>query len=234
MWLDKRFIFDRNEIVNQRSKRYSITSLRFSKILHVVGNSPTGAKRYDHIAWAHELLKPIRPKPSADEIARSNLEDGKEKTRVTHDHWERSGEFLPKYRRLPKCLPRSDPARRIQICGTYLPEVDRLQSFAVNTEPTKSHAVGNPVECLGYTINLELNPLYAAGIAKMIKIPKKILHFEPDQGLASLAREIVFLSECLHAGYGRRQSCSCAVHHRGDWFARSRHQSSNGAGILRR
>jgi len=47
----------------------------------------------------------------------------------------------------------------------------------------KSYAVGNPVECLGYTINLELNPLYAAGIAKMIKIPKKILHFEPDDGL---------------------------------------------------
>jgi hypothetical protein len=58
-----------------------------------------------------------------------------------------------------------------------------LQSFAVNTEPTKSYAVGNPIECLGYTINLELNPLYAARIAKMIKIAKKILHFEPDDGL---------------------------------------------------
>src|SRR5262245_30153813 len=80
-------------------------------------------------------------------------------------------------------------------------EVDRLQSFAVNAEPTKSYAVGNPVECLGYTINLELNPLYAAGIAKMIKIPKKIFHFEPDNTLTSVASGIVFLSGYLHTGY---------------------------------
>src|SRR5262249_11865035 len=99
------------------------------------------------------------------------------------DHWERSGEFLPKYRRLPKCLPRGDPARRIQVCGTDLPEVDRSQSFAVNTEPTNPHAFGKPVACLGCTINLAWNPPYAAPLAKMIKIPKKILHFEPDDGL---------------------------------------------------
>src|SRR5262249_44836483 len=167
MWLHKRFIFDRNEIVNQRSKRYSVTSLRFSKILHVVGNSPPGAKGYDHIAGAHELPKPVRPDQSADEIASRNLEDGKEKTRVTHDHWERSGEFLPKYRRLPKCFPRSGPARRVQVCGTDLSEVDPLQSFAVNTEPRKSYAVGNPVECLRCTINLELNPLYAPRLSTM-------------------------------------------------------------------
>src|SRR5262249_26737839 len=105
--------------------------------------------------------------------------------------------------------PRSDTARRVKVRGTDCVEADSVESLAVNTEPTKSYAVGNPVECPGYAINLELNPLHAAGIAEMIKIAKKILHFEPDDRRASLAREIVFLSGCLHAGYGRRQSCSC-------------------------
>src|SRR5258705_8422245 len=148
MWFDKRFMFDRNEIVNQRSKLYSITPLRFGNILHVIGNSPTGPKRYDHIATAHELLKPVRPEQCADEIASRSLEDGKEKARVAHDHGERSGEFSPKYRRLPKCLPRSDTARRVEGCGTDFSEVDRVEAFAINTEPAKPHAVGNPVDCL--------------------------------------------------------------------------------------
>src|SRR5262245_52221763 len=113
MWFDKRFVLDRNEIVNQRSKLYSITPLRFGNMLHVVGNSPTGPNRYDHIATAHELAKPVRPEQRADDIPSRSLEDGKEKSRVAHDHRERSGEFSPKYRRLPKRLPRSDTARRI-------------------------------------------------------------------------------------------------------------------------
>src|SRR5215831_1339732 len=79
MWFDQRFVFDRNEIVNQRSKLYSITPLRFSNILHVIGNSPTIPQRYDHIARAHELLKPVRPEQCADEIASRSLEDGKKK-----------------------------------------------------------------------------------------------------------------------------------------------------------
>jgi hypothetical protein len=197
-------MFDRNEIVNQRSKLYSITPLRFGNMLHVIGNSPTGPKRYDHIARAHELLKPVRPEQCADEIANRSLEDGKEKARVAYDHRERSGEFSPKYRRLPKCLPRSYAARSIQVCGTDFSEVDHVQSFAINTEPTKPHAVGNPVACLGCTINLELNPLYAAGIAKMIKISEKILHFEPNNTLTSVAGGILFLFGFLHAGYEGR------------------------------
>src|SRR5262245_32177909 len=118
MWFDQRFMFDRDEVVNQRSKLYPITPLRSGNILHVIGNSPTGPERYDHIARAHELLKPVPSEHCADEIASRSLEDGKEKARVAYDHRERSGEFSPKYRRLPKCLPRSDTARGIQVCGT--------------------------------------------------------------------------------------------------------------------
>ena len=44
MWLDKRFIFDWNEIVNHDGELYSIAPLRFSKVLHIVGNPPTGAE----------------------------------------------------------------------------------------------------------------------------------------------------------------------------------------------
>jgi len=138
------------------------------------------------------------------EIASRSLEDGKEKARVAHDDRERPGEFLPKYRRVPKCLPRSDTARRIQVCGTDFSEVDDVESFAINTEPTKPHAVGNPLERLDCTINLELNPLYAAGIAKMIKISEKILHFEPDNTLTSVVSGILFLFGFLHAGYRGR------------------------------
>jgi len=58
-----------------------------------------------------------------------------------------------------------------------------VESIAVNAKPTKPHASGEPVECLGYTINLEWNPLHAARIAKMIEISKEILHFEPDDRL---------------------------------------------------
>jgi hypothetical protein len=79
-----------------------------------------------------------------------------------------------------------------------------VQSFAVNTEPTKPHAFGKPVECLGCTINLERNPLYAARIGKMIKISKEVLHFEPDNRLTRVAGEIVFLSGFLPTDYRRR------------------------------
>src|SRR6266550_1849885 len=143
-----------------------------------------------------------------NEIASRSLEDGKEKARVAHDHRERSVEFSPKYRRLPKCLPRSDTARRIQVCGTDFSEVDHVQSFAINTEPTKPHAVGNPVECLGCAINLELNPLYAAGIAKMIKIAEKILHFEPNNTLTGAVSAIVLLLGFLHTVTGADRAIS--------------------------
>jgi hypothetical protein len=49
-----------------------------------------------------------------------------------------------------------------------------------------------------------LNPLNAAGIAKMIKISEKILHFEPDNTLANVVSGILFLFEFLHAGYRGR------------------------------
>jgi hypothetical protein len=79
-----------------------------------------------------------------------------------------------------------------------------VESFAINTEPTKPHAVGNRAECLGRPINLELNPLYAAGIAKMIKIAEKILHFEPNNTLTSVVSAIVSLLGFLHTGYRSR------------------------------
>src|SRR5262249_844749 len=154
-WFDIRFMFDRNEIVNQDSELYSVTPLRFSNILRVVRNSPTSPRRYDHIATAYELIKRVCPQPRADEIASRTLGDGKEKPRVPHDHWERSGEIFQKYRRLPKCLPRSDTAGRVQVYGTDFAEVDRVESFAVNAESAKPHAFGKPVECRGCTTNLE-------------------------------------------------------------------------------
>src|SRR5262245_4204282 len=120
---------------------------------------------------------------------------------MADDHRERSGEFSPKYRRLPKCLPRSDTADWIQVRGTDFAEVDHVESFGVDTEATKPHAVGSPVECLGRTINLELNALHAAGIAKMIKITEKILHFEPNNTLTSIVSGIVLLLGFLHTGY---------------------------------
>src|ERR671934_2994636 len=103
------------------------------------------------------MLKPVPPEECAEKIASRSLEDGKEEARVAHDHRERSGKLSPKYRRLPKCVPRSDTARRIQVCGTDFSEVDDMKSFAVNTQPTKPHTVGNPVECIGCTIDFELN-----------------------------------------------------------------------------
>jgi len=49
-----------------------------------------------------------------------------------------------------------------------------------------------------------LNPLYAAGIAKMIKIAEKILHFEPNNTLTSVVSRIVLLFGFLHTGYRGR------------------------------
>ena len=123
---------------------------------------------------------------------------------MAHDHRERSGKLSPKYRWLPKCLPWSDTARRIQVCGTDFSEVDDVESFAVNTQPTKPHTIGNPVERVGCTINLELNSLYTAGIAKMIKIAEKILHFEPNNALTRVVRGMVLLFGFLHTGYRGR------------------------------
>src|SRR5262249_3968280 len=155
-------------------------------------------------AGAHELLEPVRPEQCADEIARRSLENGEEKARVADDHRKRPGEFSPKYRRLPKCLPRSDTAKRIQVRGTNFFEVAHVESFAVDTEPAKPHTVGHPVQGMGCTINLELNPLYAAGIAKMIKIAEKILDFEPNDTLTRIVSKIVLLLGFLHMGYGGR------------------------------
>jgi hypothetical protein len=121
--LDKRFILNRNEIVEEDRELYSVTSLRVSNRLDVAGNSPTGSNRYYHISALHALLKPILPEPCLDEIAGRNLQDRKEKARVPNDDRDRSGEFLPKYCRFPKCLPRcatetSFPAR---VDRTLLP-----------------------------------------------------------------------------------------------------------------
>src|SRR5215467_6986307 len=115
MWLDERLILDRNEIVDQNREPYSITPLHLGNMLHVAGNSPAGAKRDDHIARAHEPLKSVLLQPGDDEIADCNLEDGKEKSRMPNDHRERAGEFLPEYRRLPECLPRSGTAGWVHI-----------------------------------------------------------------------------------------------------------------------
>src|SRR5271166_1803625 len=97
MRLDERLIFDRNEIVNQDRELYSVTPLRLRNMLHVVRNSPTGAKRDDHVATTHESPKSVLPEPCADEIASRNLENRKEKSRMPHDHSDRPGEFSPEF-----------------------------------------------------------------------------------------------------------------------------------------
>src|SRR3984893_7229646 len=61
---------------------------------------------------------------------------------MPHDHGDRSGEFSPEYCRPPECLPRSGTARRVRARGTDDVEADRVESFAVNTGPTKPHAFG--------------------------------------------------------------------------------------------
>src|ERR1700726_584542 len=155
MWFDERLIFNRNNVVNQDRELYSVTPLRFSNMLHVVRNSPTSANRDDHIAAAHKPLKPVLPGPCSDGIASCSLEDRKEKSRMPHDHRDRSGEFSPKYCRLPKCLPRSCTARRAKVCGPDCVEADSVESLAINTEPTKPHAFGQTVECLGCTVKLK-------------------------------------------------------------------------------
>src|ERR1700738_2922161 len=155
MWFDERLIFNWNDVVNQDRELYSVTPLRFSNMLHVVRNSPTSANRDDHIAAAHKPLKPVLPGPCSDEIASCNLEDRKEKSRMSHDHRDRSGEFSPKFCRLPKCPPWSGTARRVQVSGTDFVEVDQVESVAVNAESTKLHAFGTTVECIGCTIDLE-------------------------------------------------------------------------------
>src|SRR5262249_29232922 len=155
MWLDKRLILDRNEIVDQNRELYSVTPLHLGNMFHVAGNSPAGAERDDHIARAHEPPKPVLLQPCDDEIADCNLEDGKEKSRMPNDHRERAGEFLPEYCRLPECLPRGATARRVHIGGTDRVEADRVESFAENTEPAKTHAPGTTVQRVGCTVNLE-------------------------------------------------------------------------------
>src|SRR6516162_6305882 len=124
MRLDERLILDGDEIVDENREPYSITPLHLGNMLHVAGNSPAGSKRDDHVARAHEPLKPVLLQPCDDEIADCNLEDGKEKSRMPNDHRERAGEFLPEYCRLPECLPRSGIARRVPIGGTDRVEAD--------------------------------------------------------------------------------------------------------------
>src|SRR6516164_789970 len=155
MRLDERLILDGDEIVDQNREPYSITPLHLGNMLHVAGNSPTGSKRDDNIARAHKPLKPVLPQPYDDEIADCDFEDGKEKSRMPHDHRERAREFLPEYCRLPECPPRSGTARRVPVGGADRVEADRVESFAENTEPTKTHASGTTVQRVGCAVNLE-------------------------------------------------------------------------------
>src|SRR5580692_10017767 len=74
MLLDQRFIFDRNEIVNQSRESDPVAALCFGDIFHIVRNAPAGAERDDDIAASHELFETVPFRPHADQIAKGGLE----------------------------------------------------------------------------------------------------------------------------------------------------------------
>src|SRR6476619_898403 len=71
---NKRSVFDRNEIVNQDRELYAVAPLRGGDMLHIVGNSPAGAKRDDDITGAHELLEAVPLSLHTKEIVSRSLE----------------------------------------------------------------------------------------------------------------------------------------------------------------
>src|SRR5580704_5937844 len=86
---DQRFIFERNEIVNQRREFYAVAPFRFGDVLDVMRHTPAGAERDDDVAGTNELLETMPPRPHsaehADEIAQRGLEDRHEEPRIAHD-----------------------------------------------------------------------------------------------------------------------------------------------------
>src|SRR5208282_5755011 len=189
--LYKSFIFDWNKIVNQDREPDAVAPLRFGDMLHIVGNPPTGAQRDDDIPTLHEPLEAASPGCHVDEIANRSLEYRKEKPRMADDDGQHTGEFAPKFRRRPHCLPRGVGARRVQICGNDRIEADRLELLGVQAEPAKPHASGTTIESLGFDKDLERHALQAGRITKMIKISEKILDFEPHDRLTVLADAMV-------------------------------------------
>src|SRR5271170_415778 len=97
-------------------------------------------------------------------------------------HRNRSGEPFPKYCRLPKRLPGSGSAKRVQKRGTQVLEADRVETFGEETQPTKLHAFGSAVQQVRRIVDLERQPLRARRTTKMVKIPKEILRLEPNSG----------------------------------------------------
>src|SRR5260370_40361874 len=83
---NKRFIFDRNQIVNQDRELYPVAPLRGGDMLHIAGNSPTGAKCDDDVTGAHELLEAVPLILHTNQIVSRTLEYRKKKSRIPDDN----------------------------------------------------------------------------------------------------------------------------------------------------
>jgi hypothetical protein len=138
----------------------------------------------------------VPPGEPVDDVARRNLEDREEKSRMPEQRRRQARQLAPKLLRLPNRPPRRGGSRRVCVCRNDRVEADRAQLFAVGAEPAEPHASGVPVEPVGFQINLKRQALQSGRIAKMIEIAEEILDLEPDRRLAVGARSAMVLFFC--------------------------------------
>ena len=81
-WLDKGFIFDRNEIVNERREPDAVSLLRFGNIRQIARGSPRGSERDHDISRLHRPLEITPLRPLADPFASRGPDDRKKKPRM--------------------------------------------------------------------------------------------------------------------------------------------------------